>query len=73
MDVHNHEDEALAVAVKLEGEDDCFLFTNESYLFPRWSNPEWRLGAGKHRLRVTVTYESGRAQMDFWLNNGGRS
>jgi hypothetical protein len=22
---------------------------------------------------VTVSYESGRAQMDFWLNNGGRS
>lgn len=73
MDVHNHEDEALAVAVKFESEDDCFLFTNESYLFARWSNPEWRLGAGKHRLRVTVSYESGRAPMDFWLNNGGRS
>lgn len=73
VDIHNHEAQQLTVAVKYEGEQDCFLFTNESYGFLRWSNPDWRIGQGKHRLRVTVYYEQGHTQTDFWLQNSGTS
>jgi hypothetical protein len=39
IDVHGHSGEPTSVAVKLAGEPDCYIFTNESYLFPRWQNP----------------------------------
>ena len=73
VDIHNHEDQPLSVVVKFEGSPDCHLFSNESYLFPRGQNPEWRLGIGTYRLRVTVYYERGRSQDDFELANSGPS
>src|SRR5437773_263330 len=71
MDVHGHSEEPISVAVKFEGEPDCYIFTNESYLFPRWQNPSWRIPPGQYRLRVTVYYERGRAEKDFELSNEG--
>lgn len=71
IDIHSHEDQVMSIAVKFEGVTECHLFTNESYVFPRWQNPAWSLTGGKHRLRVTVYYERGRAQRDFWLHNDG--
>ncbi|MEM4379496.1 MAG: hypothetical protein QXL01_02265 [Thermoplasmatales archaeon] len=71
IDIHSHEDQKIVIAVKFEGETDCFLFTNESYAFPRWSNPQWKLGQGRYRLRVTIYYERGRAYSDFLIENVG--
>jgi hypothetical protein len=73
MDVHGHLEERVPVAVKFQGEPDCHVFTNESYLFPRWQNPSWRLPPGRYQLRVTVYYERGRAEKDFELRNDGLS
>jgi hypothetical protein len=73
IDVHGHATEAMAIAIKFEGEQDCHIFTNESYVFPRWQNPAWRLGPGRYRVRVTIFYERGRAQQDFELRNSGLS
>jgi hypothetical protein len=71
IDVHGHSEEPISIAVKFEGEPDCYIFTNESYLFPRWQNPSWRIPPGQYRLRVTVYYERGRAEKDFELSNEG--
>lgn len=71
MDVHGHSEEPVSVAVKFEGDPDCYIFTNESYLFPLWQNPSWRLSPGRYRLRVTVYYERGRVEKDFELSNVG--
>lgn len=73
MDVHGHHEELVSVAVKFEGEPDCYIFTNESYVFPKWQNPAWRLPAGRYRLRVTVLYDRGRTQKEFELRNDGLS
>jgi hypothetical protein len=73
VNVHAHADQAMSVLVKFEGEPDCHVFTNESYVFPRWQHPGWRLPPGRYRLRVTVHYESGQAQRCFELRNGGPS
>jgi hypothetical protein len=71
IDVHGHSEEPISIAVKFEGEPDCYIFTNESYLFSRWQNPAWRIPPGQYRLRVTVYYERGRAEKDFELSNEG--
>jgi hypothetical protein len=73
IDVHGHATEPMSIAFKFEGEPDCYIFTNESYVFPRWQNPAWRLEQGRYRVRVTVFYERGFAQQDFELRNGGSS
>jgi hypothetical protein len=73
LDVHNHEDQILVVALKFEGQNDCFLFTNESYQYSQWSNPAWRLAGGRHRIRIALRYERGRETTDFWLENNGQS
>jgi len=73
VDVHGHDDQQFAVAVKFDGEEACFLFNNLSYTFVRWQNPAWRLPVGEYRLSVTVYYERGRLQRDFRLRNEGTS
>lgn len=70
VDIHAHEDEYISLAVKYEGQPECFIFSNESYLHPpAWSNPAWRLNSGKYRVLVTVFYGRGRAHREFDLTN----
>lgn len=71
IDIHAHESQALVVAVKFEGASDIYLFTNESYARPDWSNPHWKLTGSRHRVRITIDYERGREQRDFWIHNRG--
>jgi hypothetical protein len=73
IDVHGHFDEPMSIAVKVEGEPECHIFTNESYYFHHWQHPAWRLGLGRYRVHVTVYYERGRVQKDFRLENDGPS
>jgi hypothetical protein len=72
VDIHGQEDQEMSVAVKHEGKDGCYLFTNESYGFADWSRPEWRIGIGRHRLRVRLRYEKGVIESHFWLYNRGK-
>ena len=70
VDIHAHEDEYISLAVKYDGQPECYIFSNESYLHPpAWSNPAWRLNSGKYRVLVTVFYGRGRAQREFDLTN----
>ena len=69
VDIHSHEDEYIALAVKYEGQPECYIFSNESYLHGAWSNPAWRLNSGKYRVLITVFYERGHAQRAFSLAN----
>ena len=69
VDIHAHEDEHIALAVKYEGQPECYIFSNESYLHHAWSNPAWRLNSGEYRVLVTVFYERGRAKREFTLTN----
>lgn len=71
VDIHSHEDQHIGLILKFEGDPDCYMFINESYLYPRWQNPNWRLPPGTYRVRVSVYYERGRAQDDFELRNDG--
>jgi hypothetical protein len=73
IDIHSHFDEAMSIAVKFEGELDRHIFTNESYYFPKWQNPAWRLKLGRYLVHVTVYYEQGRKEKDFELQNDGPS
>ncbi len=71
IDIHCHEDQQFSVALKFDGQPECYIFSNESYLHPSWSNPAWRLGPGEYRLKITVFYERGRLVQYLTLQNLG--
>lgn len=71
VDIHLHEEQKISVGLKYEGQAECYMFSNESYLYPAWANPAWRLEQGEYRVRVTVFYDRGRATRDFILKNAG--
>lgn len=69
VDVHAHEEEYISLAIKFDGQSECYIFSNESYLYPAWSNPAWRLNSGIYRVLVTVFYGRGLSQCTFTLTN----
>jgi hypothetical protein len=71
VDVHSHEDEQISLLIKFQGEDQCHIFSNESYSHSRWQNPAWRIALGTFKVRATVFYERGSAIANFKLVNSG--
>jgi hypothetical protein len=70
MDVHCRSDESVSIAVKFDGEADCYIFSNESYLSPKWQNPAWRLPLGRYLVRVTIEYDSSKVEHFQLINDG---
>jgi hypothetical protein len=40
--------------IKEPQSDDCFIFNNESWSYPRAQNPAWKLAPGKYKILVEV-------------------
>jgi hypothetical protein len=68
--VYPGENELLDIAVRLNGEVDCYGWDNESYL-TGWRNRNWRLGAGRHLVKVEITSSGPRCTGWFRLENAG--
>jgi hypothetical protein len=55
MDVYPGEFEILDVAVRLDDEEDCYGWKNESYFcIPPWRNPNWKLPRGRYLVSVEI-------------------
>ncbi len=67
--IYYHEPQRLDIGMKFDQEDDFYVFSNESYLYKDWKNPEWRLGLGKYYVIVKVYYEYGVKEVKFLLIN----
>jgi hypothetical protein len=52
---------------KFEGGEDCWIFSNESYLFHRWQKPDWRLPRGRYFIKMELFYES-KVPATQWLS-----
>ena len=73
FDVYSYSEEQIGIAVKFGGGEDCWIFSNESYLYS-WRNPAWQLPRGQYFIRFQLYYES-KAPATRWLslvNNGDR-
>lgn len=71
IEVFSHHPENIPVLIKHEGEHACHVFSNESYMHPRWGNPEWALDIGVYRLRLRLFYERGTTEHEFRIHNDG--
>jgi hypothetical protein len=52
-DIYPGEDEELALAARMDADEDCWGWSNESYLH-KWRNPDWRLKPGRYLVSVSV-------------------
>lgn len=67
--------EDVAVGLKIEGDPECYGFTNESYRAGNaWRVPEYRLPVGTHRVEATAVSSEVRSKTaKFVLRNDGPS
>ena len=57
LDLHSGGSEPVALVVKMEGLEQCYAFSNESYWLG-WENKQWQLGTGEYK--VIAEARSGR-------------
>jgi hypothetical protein len=63
MDIYPGETETLDVAVRFEGDIDCYGWNNEAYLHPDRRNPAWRLPASRYLVKASIVTSG-----DTWIN-----
>ena len=68
VDVYPGEEELLDVAVRFDGETDCYGWSNESYLY-NWRSPNWKLPRGRYLVKVVVTSSGQKCTDAFRLIN----
>jgi hypothetical protein len=68
IDVYAGEEELLDVAVRFQGEKDCYGWNNEAYLY-NWRAPHWKLGPGRYLVRVVITSSGQSCKGVFRLVN----
>jgi hypothetical protein len=60
--------EIIDVVARFDNEDDCYGWSNESYLRD-WRNPDWKLPSGRYFVNVTVTSAGESVAAVFKLEN----
>jgi|SRR5208337_665005 len=68
IDVYPGEEETLDVAVRFNGEPECYGWNNESY-FNNWRTPDWKLDRGTYLVRVVIASSGNKFVGRFRLMN----
>jgi hypothetical protein len=56
IDIHPGRSELLNIAARVDNDDECYGWNNESYFsMPPWRNPKWKLPKGRYLVRVVVS------------------
>jgi hypothetical protein len=68
IDVYPGEEELLDVAVRFDGEVDCYGWNNDSYGHG-WRNPEWKLPHQRFLVKVVINFSGQKCTGIFRLVN----
>ncbi len=68
IDVYPGEEQPLDVAVRFDGEVDCYGWNNDSYFY-NWRNPNWKLGRDRFLVKVVITSSGQKCTGIFRLVN----
>src|SRR5271165_519563 len=71
LDIYPGEREPLDIAVRFDGDTDCYGWTNESHFAPRMRNSKWLLPTGIYLVKVTVTVSGTPHVGCFRIHNDG--
>jgi hypothetical protein len=70
IDVYPGESELLDIAVRLDDDEPCYGWNNETYFCETpWRNPKWKLERGRYLVRVTVVSSGQKCVGTFRLIN----
>jgi hypothetical protein len=70
MDIYPGEGELLDIAVRLDDDEDCYGWNNETYFCNTpWRNPDWRLPKGRYLVKVVIRSSGQRCTGTFRLVN----
>jgi hypothetical protein len=69
IDVYPGEQELLDVAVRFDGETDCYGWNNDTYQYRDWRNPSWKLPSGRYLVKVVITSSGQKCVGKFRLIN----
>jgi len=64
IDVYPGEGQLLDVAIRFDGEAECYGWNNDSY-FCNWRNPNWKLPGGRYLVKAVIT-SSGQKCVDIF-------
>lgn len=68
IDVYPGEEELLDVAVRFDGEAECYGWNNESYFY-NWRNPKWKLSRERYLVKAVITSSGQKCVDAFRLIN----
>jgi hypothetical protein len=68
IDVYPGEEELLDVAVRFDGEAECYGWNNDSYFY-NWRNPNWKLPRERYLVKVVITSSGKKCSGVFRLVN----
>lgn len=70
IDVYPGERELLDVAVRLDEDEDCYGWNNETYFCATpWRNANWKLSRGRYLVKVTISSSGQKCVGVFRLLN----
>lgn len=67
-DIYPGDGEVLDVAVRLDDEDECYGWNDDSY-HHNWRNPDWKIPLGRYLVKVTITSAGEKVTGVFRLIN----
>lgn len=71
VDVYPDDTELLDIAVRVDGESECYGWNDETYFHRNWRNPDRELRHGLYMVEVTVSSSGKKRQEYFRLANDG--
>ena len=69
LDIYPGPGEDIDIAVRHQGETECYPFTNEAYIHAGWRDPARTIPAGWWIVEVSVRYPQGEVLRRFRLRN----
>jgi hypothetical protein len=71
-DIYPGNSEPLDIAVRFNGDTDCYGWNNEAYFVPPpGKNPQWRLGSDVFLVKIIITSTGRQSEGVFRLINDG--
>ncbi len=72
MDIYPGENAAIDIAVQLDGDSECYGWSNDSYLqTPFWRPHAWKLLQGEYLVRIRVLSSGETLSGVFKIKNAG--
>ena len=65
--------QTFAIALKFQGQSECYAFNGWNYQFKDWLNPDWRIAKGEFVVDVTVISGRVKSSKSLVLRNLGPS